>query len=242
MDDYLQRFFNSAAVMRLQPAFTKEDLTSNIYELLHKNKLDESGVKVILTGGYSPESYDPATPNLIITQQKLQTPANDKFSNGIKVITYEYQRDLPGIKSINYLMGVWLQQIIKENGAEDVLYFKEGFVTEFSRSNVFLVTSDKKLVTPSDNILHGITRKKLLELAVKNYTVECRAVTITELKEAAEVFMTSTTKRLLPVTRIDNTVIGNGSAGPVTALLNTAFIKMEEEVLSGRVMAGMNNG
>ncbi|MEP7142528.1 MAG: aminotransferase class IV [Ferruginibacter sp.] len=231
LDDYLDRFFNSAAKMRLQPAQTREELTAIIYELIKKNNLPESGIKVILTGGYSPESYEPVAPNLIILQQKLPLPLPDRFATGIKVITHEYQRDLPEIKSINYLMGVWLQQKIKEQYADDVLYYKEGIISEFPRSNVFMVTRDGKIVTPSDHILHGITRKKLLELAATKYTIEQRAVNIEEIKNAAEVFMTSTTKRLLPVTRIDDVVIGNGVAGPITVLLNTAFIKMEEQAL-----------
>ena len=232
LDDYLDRFFNSAAVMRLQPVQNKEELKSLIYELIEKNNLAESGIKIILTGGYSPESYEPVAPNLIITQQRIQLVSEEKFVDGIKIITHQYQRDLPEIKSINYLMGVWLQQKVKDQNAADVLYHQQGIISEFPRANVFIITRDQKVVTPSDNILLGITRKKLLELAATKYTVEVKAVTIDEIKNAAEIFMTSTTKRLLPVTYIDDIVIGDGKAGPVTTLLNAAFIKMEEQVLA----------
>src|SRR5450432_463276 len=91
LDDYLDRFFNSAAMMRLQPAQTREKLTAIIYELIKKNNMAESGIKVILTGGYSPEGYEPVAPNLIIIQQKLQPPP-DRSTTGVKVITHEYQR------------------------------------------------------------------------------------------------------------------------------------------------------
>jgi D-alanine transaminase/branched-chain amino acid aminotransferase len=165
-------------------------------------------------------------------QQKLQEPAADRFASGIKVITHEHQRELPAVKSINYLMGVWLQQKVKEQQAADVLYYKNGIVSEFPRSNVFMITHDGKLVTPAENVLHGITRKQLLQLAAKKYHVEVRAVTIEEIKTAAEVFMTSTTKRLLPIYQIDDVVIGNGKAGPITNLLNADFITMEEQLLN----------
>lgn len=231
LDDYLDRFFNSAALMRLQPTPTRQELKTIIHELIKKNNIGDSGLKVILTGGYSPESYEPTEPNLIIIQQKLRTPPPDRFTRGVKVITYEYQRDLPAVKSINYLMGVWLQQKVKEQNADDVLYHKQGIVSELPRANVFMVTRDEKIVTPSDNILHGITRMKLLELAATKYIVEVRAVYIEEIKDAAEVFMTSTTKRLLPINQVDDLVIGNGQAGPISTLLNAAFIKMEEQEL-----------
>ncbi len=230
-DDHLDRFFNSAAFMRLQPDQTRKELTAIIYGLIKKNNLGESGIKVILTGGYSPEGCEPLTPNLIIIQQRLQVPPPERFTEGVKVITYKYQRELPEVKSINYLMGVWLQQKVNEQHAADVLYYSNGIVSELPRANVFMVTPDKKIVTPSLNILKGITRMKLLELASKEYEVEVRAIGIEEIKHASEIFMTSTTKRLLPITRLDDAVIGNGKAGPITTLLSGAFIKMEERVL-----------
>lgn len=234
LEDYLDRFFNSAASLRLQPTHTRGELTAIIYELIKRNKESASGIKMMLTGGYSVDGYEPAAaPNLILLQQKLKEPTAVDFESGIKVITHEHQRELPAVKSINYLMGVWLQQKVKEQQAADVLYHKNGFVSEFPRSNVFMITHDGKLVTPAENVLHGITRKQLLQLAFKKYAVEVRAIPIEEIKAAAEVFMSSTTKRLLPVYRIDDVVIGNGKAGPITTLLNADFITMEEQLLSG---------
>ena len=188
---------------------------------------------MILTGGYSMDGYEPAlAPNLIILQQRLKEPSPDHFVSGIKVITHEHQRELPEVKSINYLMGVWLQQKVKEQQASDVLYYKNGLVSEFPRANVFMITHGGTIVTPAENVLHGITRKQLLQLAAKKYTVEVRAVSLEEIKTAAEVFMTSTTKRILPIYQIDETVIGSGKAGPITTLLNADFIAMEEQLLN----------
>lgn len=232
LDDYLDRFFNSISLLCLQPLQTKRELKSIIQELIKKNKMPESGIRMILTGGYSPDSYEPAQPNLIITQQKIQFPASEKFESGLKIITHEYQRDLPEAKSINYLMGVWLLQKVKDQKAADVLYHHEGIVSEFPRANVFVVTRDEKIITPSKNILWGITRLKVLKLAAEKYKVETRTLHIDEIKDAAEVFMTSTTKRLLPVTQVDDTIIGNGKAGSITTLLNQDFIKMEDEFIA----------
>jgi len=229
LDDYLARFFHSAAQMHLRPVQTKRDLKGIIYELIERNKLAESGIRMILTGGYSPDSYAPVTPNLIVLQQSLQMPAPEKFKAGLKVITHEYQRDLPGVKSINYLMGIWLQQKVAEQNAADVLYHYNGIVSEFPRANVFIVTKQGKIVTPVEGILKGITRMKLLELAKDNFEVEVRTVHLDEVKGAKEVFMTSTTKRILPIHQVDDVVIGEGKAGPVTTLLNNLFLKMEEQ-------------
>jgi D-alanine transaminase/branched-chain amino acid aminotransferase len=230
LDDYLDRFFNSAAGLHLQPNHSKEEIKKIINKLTNKNMVPESGIKLILTGGCSSDGYTVGTsPNLIITQHLIQPISRAIFNAGVKVITQEHQRELPHIKSINYLMGVWLQQKVKQQRAADVLYHKQGIVSEFPRANVFIVTNDNKIVTPSTNILHGITRKKVLKLAAKNFKVVERKVNLMEIKNAAEVFMTSTTKRILPVKQVDDVIIGNGKAGPITTLLYKAFIQMEEQ-------------
>lgn len=228
IDDYLDRFFNSANDLHLHPSYDKEEIKAIIYQLINLNRVPDCGIKIILTGGCSTDGYTVGdTPNLIITQQQIPAIDNNLFNIGVKVITHEHQRELPHIKSINYLMGVWLQQKVREQQAVDVLYYTQGFVTEFPRANIFMVTNNNTIVTPCTNILHGITRKKVLQLAAKKYVVEQREVGINEIKNAAEVFMTSTTKRILPVGQVDDTIINDGKAGPVTTILNQAFRQME---------------
>ena len=241
-DDYLDRFFNSMESMYLRAPYTKNELKNIIHELIEKNGLPDAGVKLLATGGYTSDGYELTTPNFIITQHTVQLTDVAKFNKGIKVITHEYLRELPDVKSINYLMGVWLQKKVKENNAADVLYYKNGMVSEFPRSNIFIITNEDTLVTPATNVLPGITRKKLLEIATQHIKVELRDVTLNEVMDAAEVFMTSTTKRLLPITRVDDTIIGKGQAGPLTTLLHEAFVTMEDAyITSPREVINLKN-
>lgn len=175
-------------MLRLPPLHSREELKNIISEMIRQNNTPVSGIKMILTGGYSSDGYELSSPNFIITQQPVQLPGIEKFDKGLKIILYEYLRDLPHAKSINYLMGVYLQDKVQQYKADDVLYYKDGCILEFPRSNVFVVTKDQTVVTPGENVLHGITRMKVLELARKKYTVEERAVTVDELRNAAEVF------------------------------------------------------
>src|SRR5215210_6079001 len=230
LDDYLDRFFKSAGALRLQPKYSREELKDIISEMIRKNKVPDSGFKMILTGGYSSDGYELSSPNFIIIQQPVQLPGIEKFDKGLKIILYEYMRDLPYAKSINYLMAVYLQDEIQQHKADDVLYHKDGYILEFPRSNVFIVTQDHTVVTPAENVLHGITRMKVLELASKQYKVEERAITVDELGSAAEVFLTSTTKPILPVLTIDNKSVGGGNPGEVTTSLYHTFIEMEKDV------------
>lgn len=231
MNDYLDRFFNSALQLFITIPYKKEEVKQYILELIVKNNIPESGIRMLATGGYSPDGYSPVTGNFILQQQALQTPDKEKFQQGIKIITHPYQRDFPAVKSTNYLMGVWLQHQLKEKSIDAVLYFHNDIVSEFPRANVFIITAGGRLVTPAANILQGITRKKVLELAPEILPAEQRHVSIAELKNAAEVFMTSTTRRILPVVEIDGIKIGNGRAGKITTQLYERFLELEAEVL-----------
>lgn len=227
IDDHIDRFIQSANLMHLQLPNSKQDLISIIHQLIRKNEIPQSGIRMLLTGGYSSDCYELIQPNLIILQHPLLLPKTGIFEKGIKVITHEYLREFPDAKTINYSMGIWLQQKIKESNAADVLYHQQGEVTELPRSNFFIVTEDDVLATPKKNILQGITRKKILELASKDFLVEERIITLRDIRTAKEAFMTSTTKRVLPIVQVDNAIIGNGQPGTVVNFLDQALEREE---------------
>jgi D-alanine transaminase/branched-chain amino acid aminotransferase len=192
---------------------------------MRRNDLRDSGVRITITGGRSDDGYSIAAPTLIISQKPLVwDPAAG--GEGIRLITYPHRRQLPAVKSIDYLMPIWLQPMLRERGADDVLYEQDGRVSECPRSNVFIVTQDEKLVTPARDVLMGITRKHLLLLAAGLCATQERDVTLAEFRQAGEVFITSTTKGALPVREIDGRQIGDGRPGPLTRKLRQAYSKL----------------
>lgn len=203
LEEHLSRFYFSAERMRLNCGYSNDELKKMIFELLKMNNASNTGVRITLTGGYSEDGYHLSKPNLIISLRSFSSPTKEQFEKGIKLITYEHQRQLPEVKSIDYLMAIWLQPFMKQNNADDVLYHQNGIVSECPRSNFFIVTNDDCIVTPSKNILKGVMRNKLIEIAKTGFKVEERDVTIEEIKSAKEAFITSTTKTILPVRQID---------------------------------------
>lgn len=227
LDDYFNRFYRSAAFMQLPVALSREQLKSVVYELLQKNDSANAGIKMVLTGGYSADGYDIAAPNLIITQHALTMPSAKMLEQGVKIITHEFRREMPLVKTINYTTGVWLQRKVKETSAYDVLYHLQGEVSEFPRCNLFIVKENGEVVTPAVHVLEGITRKNILSLS-EGVTVTEGKVTLDEVLRAREVFLTSTTKRVVPVVQVDDAVIGNGKPGPVVQHILGELIKKEE--------------
>lgn len=217
LDDHLDRFFFSASKMRLPIGKTREQLKEIISELMQKNNIPDSGIRITLTGGYSSDGYSLSKPNLIISQKPLII--NDDIVSTIKLVSYAHQRQLPDVKSIDYMMAIWLKPFVEQNSADDLLYHTGGSVTESPRSNFFIVTADDKIVTPSNNILKGINRKYVTAIAKKHFAFEERDITLDEAYNAKEAFLTSTTKLVLPVVKIDDKTLGNGEAGKISLFI-----------------------
>ncbi|MES2375699.1 MAG: aminotransferase class IV [Bacteroidota bacterium] len=218
LEDHLDRFYNSAAQMHLPVGKTRDELKAMLFELMKKNDLPESGIKITLTGGYSPDGYSIAKPNIIITQQALSLNKGD-VAPGIKLITNSHQRQLAHVKTLDYLMAIWLQPLIKEKGADDVLYYSHGIVRECPRANFFIVTPNNEVITTATNILKGVVRKQLLGIQDSGFTIAERDITLEDLRQCKEAFITSSTKNILPVIEIDGKAIGKGIAGDVTIQL-----------------------
>ena len=228
LQDHLDRFYASAAAMSLPVRKNREELSSIINELIKRSSIPEIGIRIMLTGGNSTDGYHPAEPNLLITCNPVKTSTETDFEKGYSIITHEYQRDLPHVKSINYFMAVWLQTMLKEKTADDVLYHNKESITELPRCNVFIISRNQKLVTPARNILKGITRKQILLLGKDMIETEERDIPVDELLNASEIFITATTKKIVPVFKVNNRVVGNGRPGVITRKLYQQFLQLEK--------------
>ena len=224
--DYLERFFNSAKLMHLEMPVTKKELADDIQDLILKNKLPNGSIRLLLTGGCSPDGYTPTQPNLAIIQYPEVVNNPDLYSKGIKLLLTAFKREIPEVKTINYLNGIRLIPNLKKKGAVEPLYYFDGKLLETVRSNVFIVNKEGTLMTPNQDILMGITRKKVIEAANElGITVREGTVLLEDLKEAAEVIITGSNKKVMPVVQIDDQTFNQGIPGPIYCALADAFEK-----------------
>lgn len=251
INDYLNRFEQSAKGMKLKLPLKKKEIISTIKFLLKKNKisihpkrrnapnlkrgnpqplfrdLGQVGIRLLLTGGYSLDSYLPSIkPNLFILIEDLPEYPEWWSEKGIKLMTHEHSREMARVKTINYLTAIHLADERRKSKAQDTLYCSDGKILETTRNNFFLFHGNT-LVTSEEDVLHGITRKATLELAHKKFNVETREVLKEELNECSECFITGTTRGVTPVISIDTIKIENGRAGMNTKKL----MKMFEELV-----------
>jgi branched-chain amino acid aminotransferase len=225
LNDHLDRFYHSADRMRLAVGKTREELRAIIAELQRLNDFPDSGIRITLTGGISSDSISLGQPSLVMTQHSMPPPGKECVPP-VRLISYPHQRQLPDVKTIDYLMAIHLQPHIRERGAFDVLYHNNGIITECPRCNFFLVTADDVLVTPVRNMLKGITRMKVLEIAAARLAVEERDVLLSEIPTAKEAFITSTSRHIIPVSHIDDIPIGTEGVNPIARRLNEQLYSM----------------
>lgn len=224
LENYLDRFFGAIEFLRMQCPYSREEVRLAIHQLIAANEVPDGGIKLLLTGGYTTDGYTPAMGNFVILQSRYPSVPDRILENGGSIALYQHQRELPNVKSINYMTGIYILPWLKEQGADYPLYHDGTYLRESDRSNVGLIDKDGTLITPKDKILLGVTRMKVLEAARSlGMRVEEREVLISELDSAVEVFFTSSIKGALPIVSVDGKPVGDGRPGPKTIALRKAY-------------------
>jgi branched-subunit amino acid aminotransferase/4-amino-4-deoxychorismate lyase len=224
VDDYLARFYDSATTMCLDLPMNIANLKEHILEYIAANQVQEAGIKLILSGGDTEDGYTYQQSKLMVYGMEQIRYPEHLMRSGIKLMSYNYEREIPEVKTTNYAVSLMVRKEMEAVGAKDLLYYKYGMITESARSNVFLVKNDGTLVTPARNILFGVTRTRIIEIARElSMKVELREVSTQETIEAKEIFITSSGKGALAITQIDDFIIGNGKPGEVTKLMDKLY-------------------
>lgn len=233
LSQHVDRFFQSAREMRLAMPCSKTDLHQLVYEIVRINQLKDAGVRMILTGGNSPDGIHLGTPQLFIINEVLVPPPSTMRTEGYQLVSYPYRRHFPQVKTTDYTMELWLRPMIEDHRANDVLYHHHGIISECPRCNFFVVNEAGNLVTPDSNVLQGITRNTIIEIAREiGILVELRDLHLHEIPAVREAFISSTTKRIIPVSRMDDVYLP--VKGPVTSLLYQRFMEREQaEIANG---------
>ncbi len=179
-------------------------------------------------------------PTVFMMCQPLATPAREAVENGVACITSEdFRWKKCHIKSTSLLGNVLARQMSADAGATETILIRDGFVTEASASNVFVVKAGVVAASPCDNlILLGITYDLLVRLAAGGgVKLEIRAIPESELRSADEIWLTSSTKEVLAVTRLDGKGVGSGKPGPLFKRMHALYQEYKAELARSRVAA-----
>ena len=239
LPEHLQRLRRSLDSIKLANPYSDAKWSEIIQELVIRNEPQDQYLYMHITRGVAKRDHafpNPTVPpTVFLMSSPLNTPSAEQLHNGIHAITAPDNRWLRcDIKAISLLPNVLLRQMAVDAGcAETIMIRNNEFLTEGSASNIFVVKNGVLLAPPKDNLmLPGITYDVVLELAAANgITHEVRKVLLSELLNADELLLTSSTKEVLAITMLDGKHIGTGKPGPMFTKLHELYQKFKREVM-----------
>lgn len=216
LDDHLARLFVSADVISLKSPWTFKKVYKEVVNVLTKNKHKNVKIRIILTKRH-----------LVVTVEKLSEKPEAFYKKGVKMVSFLGKRNIPRAKILADCFLHLAKKHAESCGAYESLLVdpKKFYIREGSYSNIFWVHNDELYAT-NKNILFGITRDTVVELAKMSSPCNFEGIKLKSLYGADEVFITQTTSGILPVVEIDGHKIGNGRPGSVTKKLMKEFNKL----------------
>jgi D-alanine transaminase len=230
---HVDRLTRSLAELRIAMPMTRQALSVVLHETVARNRVHNGIVYLQITRGVArrDHAFPPAgtAPAIVVTARTIErSRGENEAARGVSVVSVPETRwARVDIKSVSLLPNVLAKQIAKEQGAREAWFIdRNGFVTEGSSSNAWIVTTDGKVMTrPVDNsILRGISRGVVID-AMKGLgvTLDERPFTLAQALAAREAFVTAASQIVLPVVRIDGQPVGDGKPGPVATALRRGF-------------------
>lgn len=239
LQEHLRRLQYSLDQIRLANPYPNDEWSRLVFELIAGCPHADQGLYLQVTRGVAKRDHafpKGAKPTVFMMTNALSTPSPEAVANGVSAITAADSRWLRcDIKSIALLGNVLMRQLAVDAGANETILIRDGWLTEGSASNVFVVRAGVILTPPKSNlILPGTTSDVVLELAAKaGMPVDVRPVSEAELRSADELWLTSATREVLAVNSLDGKPVGSGVPGPVFRRMHALFRDFKKELASG---------
>lgn len=218
LQQHLDRLKYSLGEIRLLSPLANLEITRVLERLLADIK-DDASIYLQITRGSAPRNHafpEQAQPTVLAYAQDVVYPDQATREAGVSAVSFPDQRwERCDIKSVSLLANVLARQYAHEHGASEAVLFRDGKLTEGAASTLFVVHEGQLLTTAnSHSILPGITRELVLELAC-NHGLSCQQSDITEyqVKTADELWLSSSTKEILPIVKLDGKAVGAGVPG-----------------------------
>jgi D-alanine transaminase len=237
LSEHLMRLQHSLDSVRIDNPHSNAEWSGLIHELIARNEPEDQYVYLHLTRGVAKRDHafpQDAEPTVFMMSNPLVTASQELFESGVAAVSAVDNRwDRCDIKAISLLPNVLLRQLAIDAGATETVMFRDGILTEGSASNIFAVENGVILAPPKDNhMLPGITYDLVLELAAANgIAVQTGKFDQTRIRQADELWLTSSTKEVLAITTLDGHVVGDGKPGPVVWRMHALYQDYKARVM-----------
>lgn len=239
LEEHIDRLLDSAKAIMLNIPLSKKELIDAVISTVRANDIHDGYVRLVVTRGTGDLGLDPRKcpiPSVFIIADKITLYPEELYQNGMEIITVPTRRNIPEalnpcIKSLNYLNNIMAKIEAIHGGVHEALMLNaEGYVTECTGDNIFIVKNGV-LITPPTWVgaLKGITRDTAMEIAKMN-RIEAREEVLTryDLYTSDECFLTGTAAEIIPVIKIDSREIGTGKPGDITLSIMKQFKELTQ--------------
>ncbi|MBE0438688.1 MAG: D-amino-acid transaminase [Gammaproteobacteria bacterium] len=236
LEAHLNRLQYSLDGVRMKNPMTPHQWQTMIAELVARNGGGDQSLYLQVTRGVAPRDHIfpiGVEPTAFAMSNPLQAVPEKYKQNGIKAITLADIRWANcNIKAITLLPNSLLKQQAQEAGAQEALLIRDGYLTEGAASNAYVVLDGTIYTSPKDEkVLPGITREVVIKLALENgIPLLEQAVTEQQLRQADEIWMSSSTKEVLPITELDHDAVGDGKPGPVWKQIDRLYQQYKKSI------------
>jgi len=234
---HLERLQASLDSIRLDNPHTESEWRQLLASLIERNEPEDQSLYLQITRGVAKRDHafpENTIPTVFIMSNPLILPTSDQIENGVSAITAPDNRwSRCDVKSTALLPNVLLRQLAVDAGCTETLLLRDGLLTEGSATNAFVIRDGIILTPPKSNLmLPGITYDLVLELAAANgVAYEVRNIAEAELISADEIWITSSSKEVLPVTTLNGNLVGSGHPGPVFKRMHGLYQDYKVQVM-----------
>ena len=232
---HIARMFESAASLRLQPGYSIDEIEEAVRETVSINDRQDGYIRLVFTRGKGSLGLNPflcPKASVFIIAEKIKLYPDEMYEDGMSIVVAKRPRVPiacldPQVKSLNYLNNILAKiEAIDAGVLEALMLSIDGEVAECTGDNIFII-KDGKISTPHTDagILNGITRQFVINTIAPalGYSVEERCISLEEVNNADEVFLTGTAAEVIGVSHIGKNVVGYGKVGPITKSLEQEF-------------------
>ena len=241
LTEHTERLFTAASKINITIPFSSDELCQAQVDTMSKNKLTEGYIRpIVFLGNESMglRSQDSLSVNVAIACWEWPSYMDPEAKkNGISVVKSPFQQYDNPLYSNNKIIGTYVNSIMAVNdaiskGAEEaILMDKNGYISEGSGENLFIVKNSKLITPTTDYCLNGITRQSVISIAKNlNYSVEEKNLSFQDLLDADEAFYSGTAVEITPISTVDGSTIGSGTIGPITEIIQSKY----SEIVTGR--------